>query len=181
MNAWIDPNFKKAVKKSGKKRIVICGLWTSICITFPTIDMLAKGYDVIFVQDTCGDLTQTAHDAGVERMIQAGATPVTALALLFEYQQDWARTSTADRSDYVFANLSEYKNQYRLIKYFQNDPIHYINPTQFPKGITNNTIPLNNCPYPIQPYVAPPVPPCNPVKPCKKHHHHHHHHHHRYY
>jgi len=155
INCWLDPNIKKAVKDSGCKRIVICGLWTSMCVTFPTIDMLNKGYDVMVITDACGDQTLVAHDMAIQRMIQAGATPNTSFAITLEYQKDWANASTYNQVTYLMGNLTNFKSQFRLIKYFQNNPTQNTNPSIIPTGIVNNTLPLANTtnnPYPIPPY-----------------------------
>ena len=155
INCWLDPNIKQAVKDSGCKRIVICGLWTSMCVTFPTIDLLSKDYDIMVITDACGDQTLVAHDMAIQRMIQAGATPNTAFALTLEYQKDWANQPTYDRVSYLMANLTNFKNQFRLIRYFQNNPTQNTNPSIIPTGIVNNTdtaANTHNNPYPIPPY-----------------------------
>lgn len=94
INAWLDPNFRKAVEATGRKKIVVAGLWTEACVLFPTMDMLKAGYEVYVPTDACGDVSKEAHERSVERLIQAGAVPITALQFLFELQQDWARGAT---------------------------------------------------------------------------------------
>jgi nicotinamidase-related amidase len=94
MNCWEDSRVVEAVKKTGRNKIVMGGLWTEVCITHPTIDALREGFEVYFVADACGGTTETAHDLAVERMIQAGAAPITWLQFLLELQRDWARQET---------------------------------------------------------------------------------------
>ena len=96
MNSWDDGNFVNAVEKSGRKKIVLAGLWTETCVTLPTIQAIHDGYDVYVVEDCCGDVSQLAHDNAMKRMIQAGAKPVTALSVLLEWQRDWAERETYD-------------------------------------------------------------------------------------
>jgi nicotinamidase-related amidase len=96
MNSWDDGTFVNAVRKSGRKKIVLAGLWTETCVTLPTIQAIHDGYDVYVVEDCCGDVSQLAHDNAMKRMIQAGAKPVTALSVLLEWQRDWAERDTYD-------------------------------------------------------------------------------------
>ena len=96
MNAWDDENFVAAVKKSGRKKIVLAGLWTETCVTLPTIQALHDGYEIYVVEDCCGDVSQLAHDNAMKRLIQAGAKPVTALSVMLEWQRDWAAKDTYD-------------------------------------------------------------------------------------
>src|SRR5260370_613335 len=96
MNAWDDENFVAAVKKSGRKKIVLAGLWTETCVTLPTIQALHDGYEIYVVEDCCGDVSQLSHDNAMKRVIQAGAKPVTALSVMLEWQRDWAHKGTHD-------------------------------------------------------------------------------------
>lgn len=91
LNAWEDRDFVSAVKKTGRKKIVMSGLWTEVCVAFPTLDALQDDYEVYIVVDAIGGVTQEAHEAALQRMIQAGAQPITTLALACELQRDWAR------------------------------------------------------------------------------------------
>ncbi|MEK7355917.1 MAG: hydrolase [Bdellovibrionota bacterium] len=91
LNSWEDASFRQAVERTGRRKIVMAGLWTEICVAFPTLDALKDGYDVYPVIDAIGGVTLETHEVAVERMIQAGAQPVTALALACELQRDWAR------------------------------------------------------------------------------------------
>jgi nicotinamidase-related amidase len=94
MNSWDDAKFRDAVKASGKKKLVLAGLWTEVCIVMPTIEALREGYEVYFVSDACGGTSKEAHDMAVQRMIQAGAKPVTWQQVMLEWQRDWSRKET---------------------------------------------------------------------------------------
>lgn len=94
INAWVDGNFRKAIEATGRKKIVVAGLWTEACVLFPTLNMLNAGYEVYIPTDACGDISLEAHERSVQRLIQAGAIPITSLQFLFELQQDWARSET---------------------------------------------------------------------------------------
>lgn len=96
MNCWEDKRVVDAIKKTGRKKIVFAGLWTEVCIVLPTIQALEEGYEICVVADACGGTSQVAHDMAMERMIQAGAVPITWLQFLLELQRDWARTETYD-------------------------------------------------------------------------------------
>jgi nicotinamidase-related amidase len=96
MNSWDDRNFVAAIEKTGKKKIVLAGLWTETCVALPTIQAITDGYEVYVVEDCCGDVTQLAHDNAMKRVIQAGAKPVTALSVMLEWQRDWAERDTYD-------------------------------------------------------------------------------------
>lgn len=93
-NAWEDQQFVARINAVGKQRLVICGLWTSVCCNGPVLSALEQGFEVYVVTDACGDCTAEAHERAVQRMIQAGARPITALTYLLELQRDWARTET---------------------------------------------------------------------------------------
>lgn len=96
MNSWEDPEFRDAIAATGRRKLIIAGLWTEVCVAFPAIDARREGYEVYFVVDAIAGVSATAHEAAVQRMIQAGATPITVLALACELQRDWARPG-ADR------------------------------------------------------------------------------------
>jgi nicotinamidase-related amidase len=96
MNSWDDKNFVAAVEKTGRKKIVLAGLWTETCVALPTIQAIHDGYEVYVVEDCCGDVSQLAHDNAMKRVIQAGAKPVTALSVMLEWQRDWAQKDTYD-------------------------------------------------------------------------------------
>jgi nicotinamidase-related amidase len=95
INAWEDPNVTDVVKKSGRKQLVLAALYTEICLAMPAIQALAEGYDVFIVTDASGGVSVEAHDMAVRLMVQAGAVPITWLAVLGEWQRDWARETAA--------------------------------------------------------------------------------------
>jgi len=96
MNSWDDRNFVAAVEKTGRKKLVLCGLWTETCIALPTIQAVHDGYEIYIAEDCCGDVNQTSHDNAMRRVIQVGAKPVTALSTILEWQRDWAHKETYD-------------------------------------------------------------------------------------
>ena len=96
MNSWDDKHFVAAIEKSGRKKIVLSGLWTETCVALPTVQAIHDGYDIHVVEDCCGDVSQLAHDNAMKRVIQAGAKPVTALSVMLEWQRDWAHKGTYD-------------------------------------------------------------------------------------
>jgi nicotinamidase-related amidase len=91
LNSWEDPEFHAAIKKSGRKKLILAGLWTEVCVAFPALDAIAEGYEVYVVADAIGGVSATAHDAAMLRMTQAGARPITVLSLACELQRDWGR------------------------------------------------------------------------------------------
>lgn len=94
MNAWEDEHIIERVNQSGKEKIVLAGLWTSVCIAWPALSALAQGFEVYVIADACGDVSIEAHNRGMDRMVQHGVQPITALEYLLELQRDWARTET---------------------------------------------------------------------------------------
>lgn len=94
MNAWEDSNYKAAIEATGRKKIVLCGLWSEVCVAFPTISAIKDGYEVYVVADACGDISLEAHERAIQRAIQVGAVPMTAMQVAFEWQRDWARAAT---------------------------------------------------------------------------------------
>jgi nicotinamidase-related amidase len=88
MNSWEDKMFNAAVTGFGRKKIVIAGLWTEMCVCFPAVDAIAEGCDVYVPTDACGDVTVEAHERAVQRGIQAGVVPMTTLQVIFEWQRD---------------------------------------------------------------------------------------------
>ncbi|PZX93286.1 hydrolase [Flavobacterium aquariorum] len=94
MNTWEDVNAYKAIVGKNKKKLVMGGLWTSVCIVGPVLSAIAEGFDVYVITDACGDVSKEAHDQAITRMVQAGAHPMTSLQYLLELQRDWARQAT---------------------------------------------------------------------------------------
>lgn len=96
MNTWEDAAVIEEVNRIGKERIIFAGLWTSVCIVGPVSSAIDQGFDAYFIADACGDISTEAHERAVQRMIQLGAKPMTALQYLLELQRDWARGETYD-------------------------------------------------------------------------------------
>jgi len=94
MNAWEDPRVVDAIKRSGRTKIVLAGLWTEVCIVLAALSAINQGYRVYVAIDACGGTSPEAHQHAIERLIQGGAVPMTWLQVLLELQRDWARTST---------------------------------------------------------------------------------------
>lgn len=94
MNTWEDARIAERVNQIDKAKVVIAGLWTSVCIVGPTLSALDQGFEVYVIADACGDVSDEAHQRAMERMIQAGVRPMTALQYLLELQRDWARGET---------------------------------------------------------------------------------------
>jgi nicotinamidase-related amidase len=94
MNTWEDEAVIAEVNAVGKPRIVLAGLWTSVCIVGPALSAIDQGFEVFVITDACGDISIEAHERAVTRMVQAGAQPITSLQYLLEMQRDWARGET---------------------------------------------------------------------------------------
>src|SRR6516225_4556254 len=96
MNSWDSMEFRKAIEATGRKNILMTGLWTEVCITWPTIEMLGAGYNIYVVEDCCGATSLAAHEAALSRMVQAGAVRVTTIPAILEWQRDWAKREHYD-------------------------------------------------------------------------------------
>jgi nicotinamidase-related amidase len=94
INTWEDRKVVDVVKRSGRKQLVVAALYTEICLAMPVIQALGEGYDVFAVTDASGGVTAEAHDMAVRRMVQAGAVPITWMAVAGEWQRDWTRENT---------------------------------------------------------------------------------------
>ncbi|HET9237486.1 MAG TPA: hydrolase [Oligoflexus sp.] len=94
MNTWEDRNVINEVNRLDKGKVVLAGLWTSVCIVGPALSALDQGFKVYVIADACGDVSVEAHEKAMDRMIQAGAMPMTSLQYLLELQRDWARQDT---------------------------------------------------------------------------------------
>ncbi|MDO9236065.1 MAG: hydrolase [Aquabacterium sp.] len=94
MNTWDDAAVKAELKKFGRKKLVFAALWTEVCLNFPALEAMAEGYEVYFVEDASGGTSVAAHNMAVQRMIQAGAVPITWQQFMLEMQRDWARKET---------------------------------------------------------------------------------------
>ncbi|QPC41750.1 hydrolase [Kaustia mangrovi] len=95
INTWEDRTVVDAVEATGRKQLIIAGLWTEICVAMPTIQALGEGWDVTVVTDASGSVSVEAHKVAIQRMIAAGANMMTWLAVASEWQRDWARTEHA--------------------------------------------------------------------------------------
>ncbi len=95
INTWEDPNVVEVVKATGRKQLVMAGLWTEVCVAMPAIQALGEGWDVTVITDASGGTSVEAHQVAIQRMIAAGANMMTWMALAAEWQRDWARNDTA--------------------------------------------------------------------------------------
>ena len=94
INAWEDVEFRNAVEATGRKNLIMTALWTEVCLTFPSLDALRAGYEVFPVVDAVGGTSLEAHRGGLERIVQAGAQPISWVSLACELQRDWGRLAT---------------------------------------------------------------------------------------
>ncbi|MET8468941.1 hydrolase [Streptomyces sp. NPDC006422] len=111
VNSWEDADFREAVTATGRKKIVMAGLWTEVCLAFPTLDMLREGFEVYPVVDAVGGVSPVTHATAVERMTQAGAQPITSLAFGCELMRNWARPE----SDRFRVVINDYFDRKRAI------------------------------------------------------------------
>ncbi|TMB53764.1 MAG: hydrolase [Deltaproteobacteria bacterium] len=132
MNAWDDKDFVAAIKATGRKKLVLAGLWTEVCVTFPSVQAIHDGYEVYVVEDCCGDVSQLAHDNAMKRVIQAGAKPVTSLQVMLEFQRDWAEKDTYDA---VMDIVKTHYGAYGVGVEYAYTMVHNAPPTVFPKYV----------------------------------------------
>ena len=112
MNSWDDKKVRDALKKNGRNKVVVSGLWTEVCNnSFALCAMLEGGYEIYMVADASGGTSKEAHDYAMQRMIQAGAVPVTWQQVMLEWQRDWARKETYDA---VMAIVREHSGGYGM-------------------------------------------------------------------
>ena len=112
MNSWDDMKVRDALKKNGRSKVVVSGLWTEVCNnSFALCAMLEGGYEIYMVADASGGTSKEAHDYAMHRMIQAGAVPVTWQQVMLEWQRDWARRETYDA---VMAIVREHSGGYGM-------------------------------------------------------------------
>jgi nicotinamidase-related amidase len=130
MNSWDDKNFVTAVQKTGRKKIVLAGLWTETCVALPTIQAIHDGYEVYVVEDCCGDVSPLSHKNSMQRVIQAGAKPVTALSTILEWQRDWAHKGTYDA---VMDIAKSHFGAYGVGVEYAYTMVHKAPPTQYPE------------------------------------------------
>ena len=127
MNSWEDKKIIEAVKKAGRKKLVIAALWTEVCLVMPALEALEAGYEVYFVTDASGGTSKEAHDMAVQRMIQAGAAPVSWQQVLLEWQRDWARKETYDG---VISIVKEHSGGYGMGVEYAYTMVHKQPPTK---------------------------------------------------
>ncbi|HAT3626366.1 TPA: hydrolase, partial [Morganella morganii] len=111
MNSWEDQKFVEAIKATGRKKLVMAALWTEVCLNFPTLMAIEAGYEVYIVTDASGGTSVDAHERSIDRMVQAGAVPVTWQQVLLEYQRDWSRKETYDA---VMGLVQEHSGAYGM-------------------------------------------------------------------
>lgn len=129
MNSWDDPAFVEAVKKTGRKKLVMAALWTEVCLNMPALDALQAGYEVYMVTDASGGTSKEAHDMAVMRLAQAGVVPVTWQQILLEYQRDWSRKETYDG---VLRIVREHSGAYGMGVEYAYTMVHKQQPTELP-------------------------------------------------
>lgn len=129
MNSWDDEAFVAAVEKTGRRKIVLAGLWTETCVALPTIQAIHDGYEVYVVEDCCGDVSALSHDNAMRRVVQAGAKPVTALSVMLEWQRDWAHRGTYDA---VMDIVRSHCGAYGVGVEYAYTMVHGAPPTKFP-------------------------------------------------
>jgi nicotinamidase-related amidase len=132
MNSWDDKNFVAAVEKSGRRKIVLAGLWTETCVALPTIQAIHDNYEVYVVEDCCGDVSQLAHDNAMKRVIQAGAKPVTMISTMLEWQRDWAMQETYDA---VMDIVKTHCGAYGVGVEYSNTMVHGVPATKVPEYV----------------------------------------------
>lgn len=104
INAWEDEDFVRAVKATGRKKLIMAALWTEVCLVHPALDAIREGFEVYPVVDCVGGTSPEAHQLGVQRLVQAGAKPVGWVQLICELQRDWNREKTTfGFADILFA------------------------------------------------------------------------------
>ena len=117
MNAWLDAKFREAVYSTGRKKIAVAGLWTEACVMFAGLELLKEGFEIYVPADACGDVSPEAHQRAMDRLVQAGAVPITSLQYVFELQQDWARSETYEGVMDILRAHSPYGIQVRFSKW----------------------------------------------------------------
>jgi nicotinamidase-related amidase len=136
MNAWEDVKFVAEVERIGRKKLVIAALWTEVCLTFPALQAMGAGYEVYAVEDACGGTSKAAHDMAMQRIIQAGAVPVTWQQVLLEYQRDWARKETYNA---VMDLVKEHSGAYGIGVEYAYTMVHGQPASKIPSPVTTQT------------------------------------------
>lgn len=104
INAWDDERVRDAIRKAGRKKLIVAGLWTDNCVMLPALAALKEGYEVYVVTDASGDLDAESHERAVQRLVQAGAVPITWLPVLLELQADWTKDVTHGKVAAIIKN-----------------------------------------------------------------------------
>jgi nicotinamidase-related amidase len=130
MNSWDDKNFVAAIRATRRTKIVLAGLWTEVCVAFPTVQAITEGYEIYVVEDCCGDVSQLAHDNAMKRVIQAGAKPVMSLSTMLEWQRDWAQKETYDA---VMDIVKNHYGAYGIGVEYAYTMVHGAPPTKLPE------------------------------------------------
>jgi len=138
MNSWDDKNFVAAITKTGRKKIVLAGLWTETCVALPTVQAIYDGYEVYVVEDCCGDVSRLAHENAMKRVIQAGAKPVTSLSVMLEWQRDWAIKDTYDA---VMDIVKNHYGAYGMGVEYAYTMVHGAPATKFPEYVVPTAAP----------------------------------------
>ena len=139
MNSWDDPGFRDAIKATGKKNILMTGLWTEVCVTWPTIEMLGAGYNIYVVDDCCGATSPAAHEAALSRMVQAGAIRVTTIAALLEWQRDW---KNREHYDALMGILKQHAGAYGIGVEYAYTMVHkQPQSAQSPQRVSKDVVP----------------------------------------
>jgi nicotinamidase-related amidase len=126
INVWDDPNFVKAVEVTGRKKLIILGILTDVCVAFPTLSAIEAGYDVVAAIDGSGALNQTVREAAISRMVHAGAQIMTWFPIMAELQGGWKKSTAPD----MVRLLTEHAIKYGLVvsSYVANKPDQTIVP-----------------------------------------------------
>jgi nicotinamidase-related amidase len=96
ISAWDNEDFVKTVRNTGRKTLIIAGVWTSVCVAFPALQAKAEGYKVYAVIDASGDPSEMASRTTLARLAQAGVIPMSTNAVFCELQRTWNRPDAAD-------------------------------------------------------------------------------------
>ncbi|MGE5085448.1 MAG: isochorismatase family protein [Bacillota bacterium] len=125
MNAWEDDAFLKAVESTGRRRLVMCGLWTEICLAYPVVEALEDDYEVCFVVDAIGGQSKEEHETAIQRMVQARAVPNTSVALISEWFRDWKSPRANRGREILKALIHEHHNAQRNLDTYESPSDSY--------------------------------------------------------
>ena len=108
INAWDSPEFVAAVRATGRKKLIIAGILTDVCVAFPAISATADGYDAYAVTDASGTTSSLNHETSIQRMIQAGVIPISWMAVMSELQRDWRRSTSPEMAKLFIEHMPTY-------------------------------------------------------------------------